>query len=110
MFFTAILAFFGKLPSWVWILVGLLIGAFLLYHRGEVVGRAEIQTKWDVAAKATLLLGEEARAEAELKIPGVAGNPDVAIGGKSCVVHDKWDRDCKSKPVRAVKVHHVLGH
>ena len=109
MFLTAVLAFLGKLPSWVWILVGLLIGAFLLYHSGEVKGRAQTQAKWDTAEKQILALGSQARAEAELKIPGVAGNPDVAIGGKPCRVSDRFDRDCK-KPVRAVKVHHILGH
>jgi len=100
-----ILSLFLGVPSWIKSTllggVALLVVGGLVYHSGDVHGRAAVQARWDSAAKATLALGEQARATAEQKIPGIGGVPDVAPGGKPCIVYDRFNRDCKAKPVRA---------
>ncbi len=100
------ISFVLGLPQWAkTVLLLLLVGA-VVYYAGDIHGRSVIQSRWDVAEKAALKIGKDARDEANAAIPAltpgeVAADSAIAPRGKPCVMRDKWDRDCKANTVRA---------
>jgi hypothetical protein len=95
-----------KLPTWVWLLLALLVGGLLVYHWGDVHGASREHARWVAAEKATLKLGKDARDQAEKEFPlstvgGLASVPDSPLGGKPCRVFDDLDRECQGIGVRA---------
>ena len=103
---TGLLKLLAGLPWQVWLGIGLAVAFLFVYHEGDVVGSARVQTKWDAQAAQAVVQGQKigsaANAAAEKAIPPVtvpeqAGDAAVIPRVKPCIVRDRFDRSCAGR-------------